>query len=211
MFMNEAEKVFYEDVREKKRTASGVHGKTGKRGYVGTMRFPSDIMSRKDKYQYRKAGKVMTTNMYNEILTLKEFNNLETYEKKNRLQYWRTQFTNDEIRLKMGIGNNTLYKIIKELDLPKAPRTERKPRTATAIAIEKAPMKVKEEKETVPVEKPIATPVQEIMINGIHFVYNGTYSAEHIQNQMLKFAALLDGEKDQFYVELKIMQKPPKE
>ena len=72
-FQSEAEKLFLNEIREKKRTASGVHHKTGKNGYVGTMRFPSDIMSRKDKMKYRRNGKVMTTNMYDEIITAEEF------------------------------------------------------------------------------------------------------------------------------------------
>ena len=101
---SEAEKLFNQEVRDKKRTASGVHSKTGKNGYVGKMRFPSDIMSRKEKYNYRKAGKVMTTNMYDEILTVEEFEQLETQEKRNRLSYWRNIYTNKEILEAMGIA-----------------------------------------------------------------------------------------------------------
>ena len=35
MKRSEASDLFYNEVREKKRTASGVHSKTGKNGYVG--------------------------------------------------------------------------------------------------------------------------------------------------------------------------------
>lgn len=208
---NEAEQVFLEDIREKKKAASGVHHKTGKRGYVGTMRFPTDIMSRKEKYNYRKAGKVVNSNLWTEILTIEEFQALEKEEQKNRLQYWRTTYTNKEITEKMGIWNAKYYSIVSELGLPKAPRVN-KPRTASVkfAAMEPAALEAPEAPKTVQTPEPIQTPaeVQEIIVNGIHFVFSGTYAPEHIQNQLLKFAGLLDGESDNFYVELKLMQKP---
>lgn len=200
MWLSEAEKSFYEDVREKKKTASGVHGKTGKNGYVGKMRFPSDIMSRKDKMKYKKASKVMTTNIFDEILTLDEFEKLEDFEKRNRMQYWRTKYTNKEITTGMGIWNSKYYSIIKELDLPKAPRVEgkRKPRKAVVNMAES------ESKE---ISDPVNSPISEIIINGMHIAFTGSFTSEHIQNQLLKFATLLDGESDDFYIELKLIQK----
>jgi hypothetical protein len=201
LYKTEAEKAFFEDVREKKKTASGVHHKTGKNGYVGTMRFPSDLMSRKEKYNYRKAGKVMTTNIYDEIISIGEFENLETHEQRNRMAYWRMKFTNKDIMKGLRIANNRYYAIVKELGLPKAERTysdkpkkPRQPRQATAAIL------------AAPVAKELE-PVQEIIINGLSLVYNGTFSAEQLQQSLSKFIGLLEGETDQFYIELKIMQK----
>ena len=53
MWQSEAERLFNDEVRDKKRTASGVHHKAGKNGYVGKMRFPSDIMNKKEKRKYK--------------------------------------------------------------------------------------------------------------------------------------------------------------
>lgn len=202
----EAEKLFLEDIREKKKAASGVHHKTGKNGYTGTIRFPTDLMTRKEKYNHRKAGKVMTTNLFDEILTKEEFEKLETYEKKNRLAYWRTQFQNKEIMKKMGLTNAQYYTIVGELDLPKAPRVNNdKPRkTRKAVTTKTAAIA-----ETPAAAEPAAAPepVQEIIIDGLDLVYNGTFSAEQLQKTMSKFIALLEGEEDQFYIELKLMQK----
>jgi hypothetical protein len=208
---NEAEQAFLEDIREKKKAASGVHHKTGKRGYVGTMRFPTDIMSRKDKYNYRKAGKCVVSNLYDEILTVEEFETLSTEDQRNRLLYWRTKYSNLDIMKKMGVPNAKYYSIVTLLDLPKANRTKQAPRKATTkiAAIQPA---AEPQKGLVMVQtpEPVQTPteVQEIIVNGIHFVFSGTYTPERIQNQLLKFAGLLDGESDEFYVELKLMQKP---
>ena len=213
------EKLFYDEVREKKKTASGVHHKTGKNGYVGNMRFPSDIMSRSEKMRYRKAGKVVTTNIFDEILPIDEFEQLETYEKKNRLAYWRNEKSNKEILQGMGISNKRYYEIVAELQLPKAPRIKpNQPRKATA--------KKKQEPTTSPtpvsltemvpaVQKlveALETPKeekneQEPIVNGLNVSFTGTYSAEKIEKQLTKFMLLLDSEEDDFYVEFTMIQK----
>lgn len=199
MKRTEASDLFYNEVREKKRTASGVHSKTGKNGYVGKMLFPSDIMSRKDKYNHRKAGKIVTSNIYDTILTKDEFNKLENYEKKNMLQYWRNTYSMTDIKKSMGVSSNTLYAIINELELPIGKRGGYKRRGTTK----------KEEIQTESQAPSIVadTPINQIIVEGIHLSFNGTYSTEHIQNQLLKFATLLDNEEDPFYIELKIAQK----
>ena len=205
MRYNEAEQAFYDDVREKKKAANGVHGKTGKRGYVGTMRFPTDIMSRKEKRAYRKAGAIVTTNIFDEILTIDEFMNLEEFEQRNRLQYWRNKYSAVEVKSSMGIGVKRYYDIIEELGLPKAPRGRSKgqPRKAKATIADVEEKQIEEQ----PVTPKAAEPIQEIIFSGLQLKFNGTFSAEHIQNQILKFASILDNETDDFYVELKIMQK----
>jgi hypothetical protein len=214
-YFSEAEKLFKEEVRDKKRTASGVHSKTGKRGYVGKMRFPSDIMSRKEKYNYRKAGKVMITQMYEEIIPIEEFEELETYEQKNRMAYWRNVYTNKEITTAMGIHNNKFYKIVKMLELPKAPRVDRnEPRKGKAIKAQEAPKKaiavnpspiMTPEPEAKPEIK--TEPVQEVLVDGIHLVFSGTYSPELIQRKLGKFELMLEDETDDFYIELRLIQK----
>jgi replicative superfamily II helicase len=208
---SEAERLFHNEVREKKKTASGVHHKTGKNGYVGTMRFPSDIMSRKDKMRYRRSSKVMTTNMYDEIIGIEEFEKLETYEQRNRLQYWRNKNNNKEILAGMGISSKRYYEIVAALDLPKAPRVDRGGKATKRSAKVTKKEEPKQESVTIeneppaPIEEP--PPVQEIIVDGLHLVFNGTYSAELIQKQLKKFITLLDEEPDEFYLEFKLMQK----
>lgn len=207
---SEAERAFFEDVREKKKAASGVHGKTGKNGYTGTIRFPTDLMTRKEKYNYRKAGKVMTTNLFDTILTHEEFEKLETYEKKNRLAYWRTQFQNKEIMQQMGLTNGQYYDLVNQLELPKATRANNGEKPKRKAAVKNVAAKPTPPTPPAPAAIAVQEPVQQIIIDGLHLVYNGTYSAEQLQRTMSKFVALLEGETDQFVIELKIMQKPPK-
>lgn len=219
---SEAQQSFYEDVREKKKAASGVHHKTGKNGYVGTMRFPSDIMSRKEKYNHRKASKVMTSNLYDTIVALDEFNELEKEEQRVRMLYWRNKYSNKEIQKAMGIGNSPYYKIVDELELPKARRingTTKPKRQAIATTAKKnllafaekpAPIEPASIEPAPPAPIPEAPPVQELIVDGLHIVFNGTYSAEHIIKQLSKFELILDGEPDDFYIEIKLTQKASK-
>ncbi len=220
MWQSEAERLFNEEVRDKKKTASGVHHKTGKNGYVGTMRFPSDIMSRKEKIRYKGNSKVSISNLYEEIIKIEEFEKLETHEQRNRLAYWRNQYSNKEITEGMGIWNNKYYRIVADLGLPRGKRVDGAPRKATAkkatkepaiqSAIQSSLMKLKEVPPA-PVAAPPAPVVQEIMVDGLHLSFIGTYSPEKIQKQLSKFDLLLEGEDDDFYIEMKIMQKASKE
>jgi hypothetical protein len=208
-----AEKLFFEDIREKKRTASGVHHKTGKNGYVGTMRFPSDIMNRKDKMRYRRAGKVVTSNIYDEILPIEEFIQLETYEQRNRLQYLRNEKSNKEILQGMGISSKRYYDIVAELDLPKAPRGKQKQqRKATAKKQEPKFVAISVEKEDVdvPEVQEQKEQVQQMIVEGLNLVFQGTYNAEMIQKQLTKFSLILEDEPEEFYFEFRLMQKQPK-
>lgn len=212
---NEAEQVFIQEVREKKKAASGVHHKTGKRGYVGKMLFPTDFMSRKEKYNYRKAGKCVTTNLFDTILSISEFEALETFEQRNMMAYWRTKYQNLEIMKTMGLTNAKYYDLVNKLGLPKAERTPRQAVLKTKT--KKAPLKVAaitEQPEPTIILEPFEGPVRkqvEPVITGLHVIFNGTFNAEQISKQLTKFQLLLDGEQDDFHIELKIVQKGDKE
>lgn len=209
---SEVESVFLDEIHTKKKEYKEFrnatkHKRLGKKSVM----FASDFMSRKEKLKYQKAGEVMTTNMYDNILPIAEFDELETHEKKNRLQYWRTNNSNKDILAQMGISNKKFYDLVAELDLPKAPRTHKK-RTGGTTAKKKEPAKVETpvavKQESVPeVQQPT---VQQILVDGLNLVFHGTYKAEEIQRQLKKFSALLEEEPDDFYFEFRLMQKPKK-
>ena len=97
------------------------------------------------------------------------------------------------------------------MGLPKAPRVDRKePRKSQpikvqgtskkAIAVEPSPITMLE-----PETKP--EPVQEVLVDGIHLVFSGTYSPELIQRKLGKFELMLEDETDDFYIELRLVQR----
>jgi hypothetical protein len=218
---SDVEAVFHEEIHSKKKEFKDLrnatkHKRLGKKSVM----FASDLMSRAEKKRHMGAGKIMTTNMYTDILPIAEFEALETYEQRNRMQYWRTEKSNKEILAGMGISSKRYYDIVQELDLPKAPRT----RTGTTKEVKKketAPKKsvaVKPSLLDLAMDVPVVEvpevkeepKVQEIIVNGLNVIFNGTYSAEKIEKQLTKFMLLLDGEEEDFYIELKLMQKQPK-
>lgn len=204
---DEVEKIFQSDIWEKKKETKSLkaalkHKRLGK----GSMKTPLDLMSRKERLEHTKAGKVVTTNLYDTILTFMEFDKLETFEKKNMLQYWRSKYTIKDIMGAMGIANKKFYDIIDELELPKdralmAKGKVRAPRKAPIKRTEPAQIAIQSNLE---LDTP---PVQKIIIDGLNLEFNGTYAPEHIIKQLLKFGALLEGEEDQFFIELRLMQK----
>jgi hypothetical protein len=217
---NDAEELFLSDIKQKKKdTASKIISQKHKRLGKGNMRFASDFMTRKEKIQHMGAGKVMTSNLYDTILPIDEFKKLEEFEQRNRLAYLRTKFDNRMIMKEMGLTNANYYSLVNKLGLPKAPRTthaERSKRKATAkttiaktaIAVESAPAPMEASTATAIKEQ---APIQEIIIDGLHLVYNGTYSSDQIIKQFLKFGALLEDDQDNYYIELKLVQKVKQE
>lgn len=208
---SEAARAFHDEIREKKRAASGVHYKTGRNGYVGKMLFPSDILSRKEKMEYRRSSKVMISNMYDEILPINEFEDLGQQDKKHMLHYWRTHKTQKEILDGLGISNGRYYAIVNELELPVAPRTGKRnteKRVASLqITQEKAPIQVVEVTEPIVAAEKAK---EEAADDGLNITYKGTFAANEIIEKLSRFELLLDGNPDEFYVELRLKQKQPK-
>jgi hypothetical protein len=209
---NEAEEIFLNDIRQKKKeTASRLNSQKFKRLGKGKVRFAADFMSKKEKKKYMGAGEIMTSNIYDTILPADEFLKLEKHEQRNRLAYLRTKYNNKQIMKGMGLSNAAYYALVNEHGLPKAPRTytekpKRKATAKAAVAIEPQAAPAPATTATSEIEK--AAPIQELIINGLHLVFNGTYSSDQIIKQLLKFGALLEGEEDHYYIEMKLMQKP---
>lgn len=205
--LDDAKHLFLEEIKAKKReTASRLNSQKFKRMGKGSIRFPSDFMTRQEKIEHRRAGTVTTTNLYDEILNAETFLELDEHEQRNRMQYLRSKNTIKEIQQGMGITNARFYQIIDELGLPKDRKNSKPRKTRVAKTAPKAQKQPTIAIESVPVQTP--PPVQEIIVNGMHLIFNGTYSPEELQRQLLKYAGLLDGEKDEFYMELKLVQKP---
>jgi hypothetical protein len=210
--LDEAEFLFEDEIRRLKKEKASLHEATKhKRLGKKNVRFASDLMSRGEKIKHRRAGKIMTTNLYSKVISFDEFKNLETHEQKNMMAYWRLTYDNKTIMKQMGLGNAAYYKIVAELGLPKATRTnkgDRKERKKVA-----AVKVVQQEATQFSLPETVvqqAQPVQEIIVNGMHLVFNGTYKPEMIVKQLLKFGALLEDEMDDYYIELKLVQKAAK-
>lgn len=108
--MNEIERTFKEEVREKKRAANGVHGKKGKRGYVGSMRTPADLLTGKERRAYEGTSPVRTSKIDPvEIIPYEDFKKLNRQGKTLLLYKLREKHTAKEIAKEWGVSDKTLY------------------------------------------------------------------------------------------------------
>lgn len=195
-----ARKVFNEEVREKKVIASGVHHRTGKRGYVGKMLFPSDLITGKEKRRYRKCGKVEVHNMYDNLISYEQFLNLNENEQKQHLTAYRERFSNKEIQQEWKIGSNTLYKLVHNLKLPKAPRTDRK------LKSKRSGSKVPAVQAIVEPTPVMTQPAVNEAYEGFGFVIKGNHSTDKLVKRLEKLSLILSDEESEFYVDIRIKE-----
>ncbi|HDR8302812.1 TPA: hypothetical protein QC153_002172 [Bacillus cereus] len=118
---SEIERMFSAEIRDKKRTASGVHSKTGKRGYTGVIRFPHEMLKGKAKKEYRGTGKVVKYNMFDTIMRYEDFRKLPVDKQKHLLTGYRVKHSNKKIMESWSLNNVQYYdKLLPELDIKKA-------------------------------------------------------------------------------------------
>ena len=169
----EIERLFNDDVREKRKAGSGSFHKRGKgvkHGISGALRTPSYYMSNKEKKKLN--GEVKVTYMYETIIPLEEFKAQDVETQRNMLTSWRDHYTNEEIKRGLGTSNNPFYKLVEDLGLPKKPRggsRTRGPRKSKAIIIspQMSFPEVESEPET---KKEIETEIVKAMLvsKGLH-------------------------------------------
>lgn len=196
------ERMFLDEVRDKKRTASGVHSRTGKRGYVGKMKFPSDFLKGKEKRDYLKASKVRVYNMYDEIISYKDFMLLDNEGRKKYLEGWTRLYTVNEIAEAWGITYKNTYNHFKRADInivKKSPRGRNGGRRKVNTAIVETTQAPIIEQKIVEVVAP--------KHNGFAISYNGEYTAEEVATKLEKIGIILSDEAGQRYkVEISIME-----
>ena len=123
----EIEREFRLEVKAKKLAASGVHHKTGKRGYTGTIIFPSSLLRGKEKRNYTQPGKVRQYNMYT---SLTDYDTVKTYSLKSQkeiLMKWREQFTSKEIIEVLGTNRAAYYELLYTHGILERPSSSKEP------------------------------------------------------------------------------------
>ena len=120
IYPGEVERIFNQDIREKKLAGYGASKRTGKgvrHGIRGGMRTPSSLMTKREKKDYMKPGELIVSNVY-EFMPWEQFKQLGEIQQKDLLIRWREKFTNIEIRKRMGLDDhNTYFRLINKLGL----------------------------------------------------------------------------------------------
>lgn len=187
------------EIREQKRTASGIHSRKGKRGYVGKMLFPTDLMSRKEKYNHRKGGRIILSNLYDEIISKDKLKMLPKDIQAKTIAHWRSKYSTDEITEGMGCTKATYYNIASSLGVTK--------KGATGTVKAKRTPKVKKETPVIKEASPeIAIIESQPVINGLMMGYSGEFDADQIIKKLEKIGLMLLDEESKFDVEIRIKE-----
>lgn len=211
------EKLFKEDIREKKKTGSGafhMRGKGVKHGFNGALRTPYHFMKTKEKKKLD--GEVVSYNMYETVLRKEEFLLKDEATQKMLLTRWREIYDNDIICEAMGTFKNQYFKLCKDLGVPNKPRggriaragktTKKKEPKMVAITevTSKEPMyetQLDLEIETKPEVKP------KLITNGLHLEYNGDFDSEQISKIFTKLQLLVEGETNKFNLAISVTER----
>lgn len=206
------EKLFYQDVRFKKKIGSNIFKRkaTRKGGTnMSTMRVPSR------KEQREKSGKVMTFNL-NEIIPIDEFEQKPLADQKLLMEHWRTVYKAKDIIDKMGVNRNAYYNLIDHLGIKKA---DRRPKDKRDKPIYKAPNIVTDnaipkEKEAVKTTSTaIAEPEKEEMkhmvnvdsnVNEFNFSLKGLYHSEDVARRLMLLINEIELSDDKLNIEIKV-------
>jgi len=209
----EIERLFNDDIREKKKTGTGSFHKRGKgvkHGLSGALKTPYHYMKTKEKNKLN--GEVETFNMYETIIPWAEFDLKDNDTKKFMLTRWRELYPNQKIMDELGVGYGKKFNSQSFADLvnglgcpPKAkggslPREKRaySPRKAktTTVAISSSPVMVEEPQQAV-----------KLITNGLNLEYNGEYNSEQLNKIFTKLQLLTDGEESKFVLSVTIQER----
>lgn len=199
------ERIFNEEVIEKKKTGRGTFSKKGKgvkHGFNSALRTPYYFMSAKERKKLN--GEVVVTNMLDKVLTKEEFSQRAEDLQKDMLIRWRELYSNKEIMERMGITSNaSFHKIMKDLKVPVKTKYSRRKGTADKTKKEvAAKLKSKENQEEI--HTPVVT--SNFLSNGLHLEFNGDYDAEQLNKLFTKLQLLVDGEENKYRVSISLTE-----
>jgi len=223
----EVERIFNDDIREKRKAGSGSfhrRGKGVKHGMSGALRTPSFYMSNKEKKKLN--GEVKVSYMYETLVPYNEFNLKDKETQKAMLTKWRETYDNASIRSELGISNKAFYDLVADLGVPKKRRVDledgrRKPKQAKVSVASKPKRSLMdtmeflgEEREVLEVKKEVAKEVEKaeekitpvLVTTGMQLTYNKIYGEEELNNIFTKCQIMVEGENKKFQLTLSLTE-----
>lgn len=218
-YQEDVERIFTDDIREKRKAGRGafsMRGKGVKHGFSGALRTPYHFMTTREKKQLN--GEVTVTNLFSTIMPYEDFRLKDTETQKNLLTKWREVYDNDKIIGDMGIPKSLYFKLANRLDLPKKMRGGNRTGTGTkkqAKPKEAAPKKnlldfvdqaIQEEVEQKKKEEQIESVKPVLITKGLHLEYNGDYDADSLNKIFTKLQLVVDGEPNKYRISISLSE-----
>ena len=214
------ERLFQEDIRDKRKAGSGSFHKRGKgvkHGISGALRTPYYYLKPKERKKLN--GTVETSNMYSTILNWDEWNTRDKETQKMLLTKWREIHSNTKIMEELAVGRGKPFNsqsfadIVNDLDCPKKIRGGSKPRknksaAITAVKETKSPtlLEFAEVASQLEFEVPKQEIKQILITKGLHLEYNGEYDPEQLSKILTKLQLLIEGEPNKFKISLSLSE-----
>lgn len=212
------EKIFIDDIREKRKVGRGSFSKVGKGGerarVRGGLKTPYDFMKTKERKKLN--SEVRSFNMYETIIPIDEFRLKDEETQRNMLIRWREIYENGQIKKGLGIANSPYYKLIDELNLPKKPRgganntgkkLTRKSKSVAVSPVTLLDIAQEEEKKSIEeVTDKVIKALPQLFSKGLHLEYNGTYNVEELSKMFTKLQLLVDGETNKYHISLSLSE-----
>ena len=186
------ERIFQDEIREKKRAGSGafhMRGKGVKHGFSGALRTPYHFMKAKERNALN--GAVEVSNVYTSILNWEEWSTRDKETQKLLMTKWREIYSNTQIMEQLQVGRGKSFNaqsfadIVNDLDCPKKIRGGSKPRNKKSVAItsiqEKSPTLLElAESSRLEFEIPQQEIKQVLVTKGLYLEYNGEYDQDQL-------------------------------
>lgn len=195
---NDIDRMFQDDVREKKRIGIGIYSKTGSRGHTGRINMPTDFMNKKDKKEYIKPSKVRITFMHKTIMPFEQFQSMSKEDQRKMLLLYRKAHSVKDIKNAWLIEGESMkdsqfYNLMKTLGIS-SQRTSNSPEKKQQ---EEKMLRNQSFTDVVPVRTYAKAPAFNVGMNG-------EFTAEETVSRLMKFAALLENEPGKFKIQLLI-------
>jgi len=214
------ERLFQEDIRDKRKAGSGSFHKRGKgvkHGISGALRTPYYYLKPKERKKLN--GTVETSNMYSTILNWDEWNARDKEAQKMLLTKWREIHSNTKIMEELAVGRGKPFNsqsfadLVNGLGCPAKLRGGSGPRkkksTAITMAKEiKSPtlLEFAEVANQLEFEVPKQEIKQILITHGLHLEYNGEYDQEQLSKIFTKLQLLIEGEPNKFKISLSLSE-----
>ena len=210
------ESIFDLEVKDKKAINKSYRAKTNGRRKSGHM-LPMDFMSTSEKKEYTKGGEVTVTNLWDQILTLTQYQELSDEKKKHAMEHWRKVHNTAAIKKAFGWADATIYNEFKRIGVEvrqlkprtaKANTTGKKTPEKKAQQIESKPQQAADLPEILPeiLQAPQLVQQPQQAVEGSCFYVNETFDAEAAISKLMKIAAFLEGEQHNFKIRLEVTE-----
>lgn len=212
------ERIFNDDIREKRKAGSGSFHKRGKgvkHGLSGALKTPFHYMKAKEKRALD--GEVETYNMYETILTREEFELKDQETQKHMLTRWREIYPNQKIMDEMArdgsrkFNTQSFADLVNGLGCPPKIRGGSEPKKYKQRQAKAKSVAIEQNKDEVILNNQIQETVKQdpikILADGLHLEYNGDYTAEQLSKIFTKLQLLTDGEDNKFCLSISLSER----